>query len=115
MNGCLNASQRIVGFICMIFLSVACSKEVTTVGLDLNGYNHTEEGIGDYSVELENNQRAGAGYLRAGTGGGGFTCCISVPLIWNRAMKATIRRTVVRDGVEQTITNMYLCQAMTLR
>ena len=55
-----------------------------TVGLDVVGYNHTDHSIGDFSV----NREAGT-FLARHEGGGGFTCCVSLPAKYTPGMTVT--------------------------
>jgi len=56
-----------------------------TMGLDVVGYNHTDHDIGDFSV----NNEAGT-YLGKHEGGGGFTCCASLPAKYKPGMTVTV-------------------------
>lgn len=51
--------------------------------------------------------RQETGYLDPGQGGGGQTCCLSIPSIWKPGMKATIVMDAVKNGkdvrVEKTV------------
>ena len=60
------------------------------IDVNLTAYNHTEHGVGSYIVTLDDGSSAEAGYLGPGEGGGGKTCCLSIPLVWKPGMKATI-------------------------
>ncbi|PJC99983.1 hypothetical protein GQ37_006710 [Janthinobacterium sp. BJB1] len=50
---------------------------------------------------------AGAGYLGPGEGGGGDTCCLSLPAAWKPGMRAAVVMHTVKDGkdvrVEQSV------------
>ncbi|MCC7683506.1 DUF3304 domain-containing protein [Janthinobacterium sp. FW305-128] len=77
------------------------------IDVNLTAYNHTEHGIGSYIVTLEDGSSAEAGYLDPGQGGGGKTCCLSIPSVWRPGMKATIVMDTVKNGkdirVEKTV------------
>ena len=79
-------------FLCifLLFANIACSKEPMKIDVNLTAYNHTEHGVGSYIVTLDDGSSAEAGYLGPGEGGGGKTCCLSIPLVWKPGMKATI-------------------------
>jgi len=91
---------------CASLLSTACSKEPATTSLQLSGYNHTLQGIGSYSVDIVGGEGSGAGYLDAGSGGGGFTCCVSVPTIWQPSMTVTVKWDGWEKGAEKTLTRV---------
>lgn len=76
----------------------ACGIASQTVTLSLVGYNHTDSGIGYYKVQVENGEGASAGFLDAGAGGGGKTCCLSLPK-WHAGLKVkvTSQRTVGKE------------------
>jgi hypothetical protein len=96
-------------FLCifLLFSNVACSKESMKISVSLTAYNHTEHGVGSYIVTLQDGSSAEAGYLAPGEGGGGQTCCLSIPSVWKPGMKATIVMDTVKDGkairVEKTV------------
>ncbi|MGK5030034.1 DUF3304 domain-containing protein [Janthinobacterium sp. MDT1-19] len=75
--------------------------------VSLTAYNHTEHGVGSYIVTLTDGSSAEAGYLDPGQGGGGQTCCLSIPSVWGVGMKATIVMDTVKNGkairVEKTV------------
>ena len=87
-------------FLCgfILFSNMACSKEPMKIDVNLTAYNHTEHGIGSYIVTLEDGSSAEAGYLDPGQGGGGKTCCLSIPSVWRPGMKATIVMDTVKNG-----------------
>jgi hypothetical protein len=85
-------------FLLFSFLNAACSPGDPTVTLDLTGYNHTERSIGSYSVSIPGGTGTGAGYLGPGEGGGGFTCCVTVPKVWQDGMKITVSRRALVNG-----------------
>lgn len=87
-------------FLCifMIFSNTACSKESEKISVSLTAYNHTENGVGSYIVTLADGTSVEAGYLAPGEGGGGETCCLSIPLVWKSGMKATISMHILKNG-----------------
>ena len=87
-------------FLCifMIFSNTACSKESMKISVSLTAYNHTENGVGSYIVTLADGTSVDAGYLAPGEGGGGETCCLSIPSAWNPGMKATISMHILKNG-----------------
>ena len=91
----------------ILFSTVACNKDSMKTVVSLTAYNHTEHGVGSYIVTLEDGSSAQAGYLDPGQGGGGQTCCLSIPSIWKPGMKATIVMDTVKNGkairVEKTV------------
>lgn len=96
-------------FLCgfLVFLNTACSKEAMKIDVNMTAYNHTEHGVGSYVVTLEDGSSAEAGYLSPGEGGGGKTCCLSIPATWTPGMKAAIVMHTVKNGkpvrVEKTV------------
>ena len=96
-------------FLCIFlsFSNIACSKELMKISVSLTAYNHTEHGVGSYIVTLQDGSSAEAGYLDPGQGGGGQTCCLSIPAVWKPGMKATIVMDTVKNGkairVEKTV------------
>lgn len=95
--------RSIFTIFCVLFFCPACSQQSDTTPLSLTGYNHTDEGIGSYSVKLSSGVGGGAGYLDAGAGGGGFTCCVSVPSIWRAGLMATVSRTITVNNQEKIL------------
>ena len=91
----------------LLFSTVACNKESMKTAVSLTAYNHTEHGVGSYIVKLDDGYSVEAGYLAPGEGGGGQTCCLSIPSLWKPGMKATIVMDTVKDGkairVEKTV------------
>ncbi len=92
-------------FMCifLLFSNMACSQEKMILSVNVSGYNHTEHGIGGYLVTLSTGARVEAGYLDPGTGGGGSTCCLAIPLVWQPGMTATIRMSTIKNGKEINI------------
>lgn len=96
-------------FLCifLLFSKAACSKESIKISVSLTAYNHTEHGVGGYIVKLGDGSSAEAGYLDPGEGGGGETCCLSIPSVWKPGMKATVVMHTVKNGktirVEKTV------------
>jgi hypothetical protein len=87
-------------------LSTACSKEPATTSLQLSGYNHTDKSIGSFSISGGGGEGGEAGYLGPGQGGGGFTCCVSVPTVWRPSLKVTVIWDGWEKDVEKTITRV---------
>ncbi|MGX9713672.1 DUF3304 domain-containing protein [Janthinobacterium lividum] len=87
-------------FLCifMAFSNIACSKESMKTSVSLTAYNHTESGVGSYIVTLADGTSVEAGYLAPGEGGGGETCCLSIPSVWKPGMKATISMHILKNG-----------------
>ncbi|MGX9698018.1 DUF3304 domain-containing protein [Janthinobacterium lividum] len=87
-------------FLCifMAFSNIACSKESMKTSVSLTAYNHTENGVGSYIVTLADGTSVEAGYLAPGEGGGGETCCLSIPSVWKPGMKATISMHILKNG-----------------
>jgi hypothetical protein len=90
----------------LIVLTTACSKESATTSLELTGYNHMVKGISRYSASVDGRTGAEAGYLHPGEGGGGFTCCISVPSLWRPGMTVIVSMTQVENGKDKTVTHV---------
>lgn len=96
-------------FLCnfLLFSNMACSKDAMKISVSLTAYNHTEHGVGSYIVTLQDGSSAEAGYLAPGEGGGGQTCCLSIPSVWKPGMKATIVMDTIKNGkairVEETV------------
>ena len=91
----------------LLFSTVACNKESMKTAVSLTAYNHTEHGVGSYIVTLDDGYSVEAGYLDPGQGGGGQTCCLSIPSVWKSGMKATIIMDTIKNGkairVEKTV------------
>jgi hypothetical protein len=92
-------------FLCgfLLFSNMACGKEKMTLPVNVSGYNHTEHGIGGYLVTLSTGSEVEVGYLDAGAGGGGYTCCLSIPAVWQPGMTATIRMSTIKNGKEISV------------
>lgn len=86
---------------------VACNKESMKTAVSLTAYNHTENGVGSYIVTLDDGSSVEVGYLAPGEGGGGETCCISIPATWKPGVNATIAMHILKNGkplrVEKTV------------
>jgi len=97
-----SVKQFSYGFICifLLFSNIACSKEKMMLPVDVSAYNHTEHGIGGYLVTLSTGSRVEAGYIDPGAGGGGSTCCLAIPAVWQPGMVATIRMSTIKNGKE---------------
>ena len=80
------------------FSSIACSKEPMKIVVNMTAYNHTENGVGSYIVTLDDGSSAEAGYLDPSEGGGGKTCCLSIPATWKPGMKANIVMNTIKNG-----------------
>jgi hypothetical protein len=83
-------------------LCVSCSKQSKTT-LNLTAYNHTDDGISWYSVSTNEGSDGGAGFLDAGAGGGGYSCCVSIPSVWQLGMVVTVTRATIIDGTEKQV------------
>jgi hypothetical protein len=84
----------------LITLLLACSKPTRL--LDFTAYNHTDEGIAWYSVNISEENGGVAGFLNAGAGGGGYTCCISLPSEWRTGLTVSITSATVVNETERT-------------
>lgn len=87
----------------VVFSISACSQAQNTAPLSLTAYNHTGSGIAWYSVEIPGGEGGGAGFLAAGDGGGGFTCCVSVPSKWRPGLVATVTKAITVDKVRKEV------------
>ena len=87
-------------YIFMAFSNTACGKEKMELTVNLSAYNHTENGVGGYVVTLSNGSRVEAGFLAPGKGGGGMTCCLSIPKIWRPGLTANIIMSSIENGKE---------------
>jgi hypothetical protein len=87
----------------VFMMFVGCARAGEYYGTDLTGYNHTRGGIAYYSVKIGDGKFAGAGYLGAGSGGGGMTCCIQVPVKWKNKLMATVKFTS-SNGINKEVT-----------
>ncbi|WP_128139544.1 DUF3304 domain-containing protein [Janthinobacterium lividum] len=107
MNLSGNKSGCVFLCIFLLFSNIACSKEPMKIVVNLTAYNHTENGVGSYIVTLDDGSSAEAGYLAPGEGGGGKTCCLSIPATWKPGMNATIAMHILKNGkpirVEKTV------------
>ena len=88
--------RMLFALLCMLCL--ACTGGSPTAPLQLTAYNHTSSSIGWYSVEIPGGTGAGAGYLGSGEGGGGATCCVSVPSKWQPGLAMTVTWQATIDG-----------------
>lgn len=82
----------------LLFSTIACSKESMKINVNITAYNHTENGVGSYIVKLADGSWAEAGFLAPGQGGGGKTCCLSIPSVWKKGMKVTVIMDTIKDG-----------------
>jgi hypothetical protein len=87
-------------FLCIFiaFSNTACGKEDMKIGVNLTAYNHTEHGVGSYIVKLADGSWTEAGFLAPGQGGGGKTCCLSIPVVWKKGMEVTVIMDTIKDG-----------------
>ena len=85
-------------YILMAFSNTACSKEDMKISVNLTAYNHTEHGVGSYIVKLADGSWTEAGFLAPGQGGGGETCCLSIPAVWKNGMEVTVIMDTIKDG-----------------
>jgi hypothetical protein len=90
-------------YVFLLISNMACSKEKMMLPVNVSGYNHTEHGIGGYLVTLSTGAEVEVGYLDAGAGGGGYTCCLSIPAVWQPGMTATIRMSTIKNGKEISV------------
>jgi predicted small secreted protein len=67
-------------------LLTGCHAANDAMGLDVVGYNHTDRDIGRFTVA-----NGGGGYLGKHEGGGGFSCCASIPRLYKPGMTVTVR------------------------
>ncbi|QAU23573.1 DUF3304 domain-containing protein [Dyella sp. M7H15-1] len=74
---------RLLPLLALSFLLAGCPAD--NVPLEVVGYNHTDRSIGYFSVN-----GGGSTFLMKHSGGGGYTCCITVPPVYKPGMKATI-------------------------
>lgn len=91
---------RRILYIMLFTLCASCTGAGSTSALQLTAYNHTENGIGSFSVEIPNGEGSSSGFLGAGEGGGGFVCCVRVPLNWKPGMVITVAWNTVAGGKE---------------
>lgn len=87
----------------VMFFCPVCSKQLETISLSLTAYNHMTKGIAWYSVDVPDGIGGSAGFLAAGVGGGGFTCCVAVPAVWREGMTVTVIRTNFANEVETNV------------
>lgn len=94
----------------MLFFAISvpagCSEKPETTPLEITAYNHTDREIAWYSVEIEGSRGGGAGFLGAGSGGGGFTCCISVPSTWTSEVKIKVSVVEIFGNDERKIVRL---------
>lgn len=72
----------------LVFCGSACGNE--SVGTSVVGYNHTDKNIASFVVKGGPDNQGGGGFLEAHSGGGGFSCCISVPKPWRPGLKVVV-------------------------
>jgi hypothetical protein len=95
--------------LCAGVVNVACSEDTSPLQVAVTGYNHTEKGIGSYTVSRGDGKGGigiEVGYLRAGTGGGGFTCCVLLPRVWPQGMTVKVTWDGWVKNAEQTLTRV---------
>ena len=105
MNMFLTTAKRILVYLALL-MCASCTEASSTSPLQLTAYNHTAAGVGAYSVEIPGGKGTSAGFLGSGEGGGGFTCCVSVPTKWRAGMSIAVTQYSIVDGknVETTST-----------
>lgn len=96
----------LTALICATLLSAACSKESGTLVLQISGYNHTDTDVGSFTIITKSGESGGSSYVGPGTGGGGFTCCMSMPSIWQPNMTVTVEWESWKTGVEKTLSQV---------
>jgi hypothetical protein len=99
----------LVAVLCAGVFNVACSSDSSTLDLAVTGYNHTEKGIGSFTVSRGDGKDGIGiefGYLGAGSGGGKFTCCASVPRVWPPGMTVKVTWDGWVKNTEQTLTRV---------
>ena len=75
----------------LVLLLGGCQKKMVPAGV--TGYNHMKErAIADFTV----NGAIGSN-LNPGSGGGGESCCVSIPAKWRPGLKATVAWVYDRD------------------
>jgi hypothetical protein len=97
------------GVLCAGVFNVACSSDSSTLDLSVNGYNHTEKEIGSFTVSRGDGKGGigiEVGYLGAGSGGGGLTCCVSVPRVWPPGMTVKVTWDGWDKNTEKTLTRV---------
>lgn len=72
-----------------------------SVPMNLVGYNHMADGIADFDVQFKGGQKAGGGFLDAGSGGGAMICCVSVPEKWRPGIVAHVDAEAYRKSGEK--------------
>lgn len=90
--------MKCILFALLSMLCIACTGASPTSPLQLTGYNHTASSISWYSVEIPGGKGTGAGHLGSGEGGGGVTCCVSVPSKWHPGLAINIAWEVTIEG-----------------
>jgi hypothetical protein len=95
--------------LCTSLVSVACSAEPEPLQLQVTAYNHTEDGIGSYTVSRGDGKGGigiEVGFLGAGSGGGGRSCCILVPRVWPPGMVVNVTWESWITKTRQTLTRV---------
>jgi Protein of unknown function (DUF3304) len=69
----------------VLWVVLAGCDDNRTMGMDLVGFNHTDTNIGSFHVN-----DAGGPFLMRHTGGGKFTCCISIPRQYRPGMTVQV-------------------------
>jgi Protein of unknown function (DUF3304) len=96
----------LVTLTCATLLSTACSKESANLALQISGYNHTNSDVGSLTITTQGGERGSSGYVGPGTGGGGFSCCMSMPRVWQPNMTVTVEWESWKTGVEKTLSQV---------
>jgi hypothetical protein len=94
--------------LCAGVFNVACSEDTSPLQAGVTGYNHTEKSIGYYTVSSGDGKGGGieVGFLDAGAGGGGLTCCVLVPRVWPPGMTVKVTWESWTKKTPQTLTRV---------
>jgi hypothetical protein len=82
-------------------VSAGCSSQEARYAATIIGYNHTSNGIIEYTVKIDEGEAVSGLSLRPHSGGGGFVCCINVPVQWHDKMNVIVHVTEVVEGKER--------------
>jgi len=69
-------------------LLASCGDSNKKISVEVSGYNHIP--AGSWSISAFRIFGGGGPNMRAGEGGGGFNCCVKIPVRWYPGLKAKV-------------------------
>jgi len=80
----------------------ACKGEIATSPVGIVGYNHTDTRIVQFLV----NGGSGGSFVQAHGGGGGITCCVSIPTWWRPALQVEVEWTTDLKNYQRQVVSI---------